>query len=126
VWLVPVRPDHVRICIAGEQFTPSDADIDDAMSGKIRRYGTYVRIREAIKQAARASGGEEPGNWRNSGSLDGTQFGPKNGGLPRAIGRRAQGGRPRLRVVVTRRAGRERIAGCAAFHPPCALDGNAA
>jgi len=31
---------------------PSDADIDDAMSGNICRCGTYVRIREAIKQAA--------------------------------------------------------------------------
>jgi isoquinoline 1-oxidoreductase alpha subunit len=31
---------------------PNDADIDDAMSGNICRCGTYVRIREAIKQAA--------------------------------------------------------------------------
>jgi isoquinoline 1-oxidoreductase subunit alpha len=31
---------------------PSDADIDDAMSGNICRCGTYVRIRQAIKQAA--------------------------------------------------------------------------
>ena len=31
---------------------PSDADIDDAMSGNICRCGTYVRIREAIKLAA--------------------------------------------------------------------------
>ncbi|RWI11538.1 (2Fe-2S)-binding protein [Mesorhizobium sp.] len=31
---------------------PSDADIDDAMSGNICRCGTYARIREAIKQAA--------------------------------------------------------------------------
>jgi isoquinoline 1-oxidoreductase alpha subunit len=30
---------------------PTDADIDDAMSGNICRCGTYVRIREAIKQA---------------------------------------------------------------------------
>ena len=35
---------------------PSDADIDDAMSGNICRCGTYVRIRTAIKQAA-AKGG---------------------------------------------------------------------
>ena len=33
---------------------PTDADIDDAMSGNICRCGTYVRIREAIKQAAQA------------------------------------------------------------------------
>ena len=32
--------------------TPSDADIDAAMSGNICRCGTYVRIREAIKRAA--------------------------------------------------------------------------
>jgi len=32
---------------------PSDSDIDGAMSGNICRCGTYVRIREAIKQAAR-------------------------------------------------------------------------
>ena len=31
---------------------PTDADIDDAMSGNICRCGTYTRIREAIKQAA--------------------------------------------------------------------------
>jgi isoquinoline 1-oxidoreductase alpha subunit len=31
---------------------PSDADIDDAMSGNICRCGTYSRIREAIKLAA--------------------------------------------------------------------------
>jgi isoquinoline 1-oxidoreductase subunit alpha len=31
---------------------PTDADIDDAMSGNICRCGTYLRIREAIKRAA--------------------------------------------------------------------------
>jgi isoquinoline 1-oxidoreductase alpha subunit len=35
---------------------PSDSDIDGAMSGNICRCGTYVRIREAIKQAAQSSG----------------------------------------------------------------------
>ena len=34
---------------------PTDADIDDAMSGNICRCGTYVRIREAIKQAAQSA-----------------------------------------------------------------------
>ena len=34
---------------------PSDADIDDAMSGNICRCGTYMRIREAIKLAAQAN-----------------------------------------------------------------------
>jgi isoquinoline 1-oxidoreductase subunit alpha len=33
---------------------PSDADIDDAMSGNICRCGTYQRIRVAIKAAAEA------------------------------------------------------------------------
>jgi isoquinoline 1-oxidoreductase alpha subunit len=33
---------------------PTDADIDDAMSGNICRCGTYVRIREAIKAAAQS------------------------------------------------------------------------
>jgi isoquinoline 1-oxidoreductase alpha subunit len=32
--------------------SPSDTDIDAAMSGNICRCGTYARIREAIKQAA--------------------------------------------------------------------------
>jgi isoquinoline 1-oxidoreductase alpha subunit len=31
---------------------PTDSDIDTAMSGNICRCGTYIRIREAIKQAA--------------------------------------------------------------------------
>jgi isoquinoline 1-oxidoreductase alpha subunit len=35
---------------------PSDTDIDDAMSGNICRCGTYLRIRQAIKQAAQPNG----------------------------------------------------------------------
>jgi len=35
---------------------PTDAEIDAAMSGNICRCGTYVRIREAIRQAAQSSG----------------------------------------------------------------------
>jgi isoquinoline 1-oxidoreductase alpha subunit len=35
---------------------PTDAEIDAAMSGNICRCGTYLRIREAIKQAAQSSG----------------------------------------------------------------------
>jgi isoquinoline 1-oxidoreductase alpha subunit len=35
---------------------PTDAAIDDAMSGNICRCGTYGRIREAIKQAAQPTG----------------------------------------------------------------------
>ncbi len=33
---------------------PSDADIDAAMAGNICRCGTYLRIREAIRKAARS------------------------------------------------------------------------
>lgn len=36
---------------------PSDTDIDQALSGNICRCGTYGRIREAIKQAARMAAG---------------------------------------------------------------------
>jgi isoquinoline 1-oxidoreductase alpha subunit len=36
---------------------PSDADIDAAMAGNICRCATYVRIRKAIKQAARSLAG---------------------------------------------------------------------
>ena len=34
---------------------PSDEDIDAAMSGNICRCGTYLRIKEAIKTAAKTS-----------------------------------------------------------------------
>jgi isoquinoline 1-oxidoreductase alpha subunit len=35
---------------------PTDSEIDAAMSGNICRCGTYLRIREGIKQAAQSSG----------------------------------------------------------------------
>jgi len=38
--------------LVASNSTPSDADIDTAMSGNICRCGTYVRVREAIKVAA--------------------------------------------------------------------------
>src|SRR5262249_39342066 len=34
---------------------PIDADVDDAMDGTIGGCGTYLRIREAIKQAAQSN-----------------------------------------------------------------------
>jgi isoquinoline 1-oxidoreductase alpha subunit len=40
--------------LLAEKPEPTDADIDDAMSGNICRCGTYVRIRQAIKQAAQS------------------------------------------------------------------------
>jgi isoquinoline 1-oxidoreductase alpha subunit len=36
---------------------PTDAQIDEAMSGNICRCGTYTRIRAAVKQAAAKRGG---------------------------------------------------------------------
>ena len=38
---------------------PTDADIDDAMSGNICRCGTYQRIRKAIHRAASSMAGKE-------------------------------------------------------------------
>ena len=38
--------------LLAKNASPSDADIDAAMSGNICRCGTYTRIRAAIKQAA--------------------------------------------------------------------------
>ena len=40
--------------LLAEKPQPTDTDIDDAMSGNICRCGTYVRIRQAIKQAAQS------------------------------------------------------------------------
>ncbi len=41
--------------LVAKNASPSDAEIDAAMSGNICRCGTYGRIRAAIKQAARGS-----------------------------------------------------------------------
>jgi isoquinoline 1-oxidoreductase subunit alpha len=40
---------------------PTDADIDGAMAGNVCRCGTYVRIREGIKQAAAANANRKGG-----------------------------------------------------------------
>ena len=40
-----------------DKKNPSDADIDAAMQGNLCRCGTYVRIRAAIKSAAKALNG---------------------------------------------------------------------
>ncbi len=47
--------------LLAENPQPSDADIDEAMSGNICRCGTYQRIRRAIHRAARmmAEGGKK-------------------------------------------------------------------
>jgi isoquinoline 1-oxidoreductase alpha subunit len=40
------------VALLSENRSPSDADIDDAMSGNVSRCATYVRIRAAIHDAA--------------------------------------------------------------------------
>lgn len=40
--------------LLNENAHPSDEEIEEAMSGNICRCGTYIRIREAIKSAARS------------------------------------------------------------------------
>ena len=42
------------VALLAKNTSPSDADIDQAMSGNICRCGTYQRVREAIKSAATA------------------------------------------------------------------------
>ena len=55
VRLLPVRPADVGRGAAGQDSpTPTDAQIDTAMTGNICRCGTYQRIRRAIHRAARA------------------------------------------------------------------------
>jgi isoquinoline 1-oxidoreductase alpha subunit len=41
--------------LLASQPNPDDSDIDAAMAGNICRCGTYIRIREAIKRAAKAA-----------------------------------------------------------------------
>jgi isoquinoline 1-oxidoreductase subunit alpha len=41
--------------LLGSNRKPSDSDIDAAMAGNVCRCATYVRIRSAIKEAAKAS-----------------------------------------------------------------------
>ena len=43
--------------LLASNLAPSDADIDGAMAGNVCRCGTYARIREGIKVAARALAG---------------------------------------------------------------------
>ena len=50
------------IALLATNSSPSDADIDNAMSGNICRCGTYPRIRMAIKQAATVAPGRGKGS----------------------------------------------------------------
>src|SRR5438270_7302451 len=47
--------------LLAENPSPTDSDIDEAMSGNICRCGTYPRIREAIKRAAQIVSTDERG-----------------------------------------------------------------
>jgi isoquinoline 1-oxidoreductase subunit alpha len=40
------------VALLSQNRSPSDADIDSAMSGNVCRCATYVRIRAAIHEAA--------------------------------------------------------------------------
>lgn len=42
------------VALLSQNKSPTDEDIDNAMTGNVCRCGTYSRIREAIKQAAKA------------------------------------------------------------------------
>ena len=46
------------VALLSKKANPSDADIDDAMSGNICRCGTYQRIRKAIHKAAGLQSGK--------------------------------------------------------------------
>lgn len=53
------QPGQIMSAVAllAQNKTPSDEDINAAMNGNICRCGTYPRIREAIKQAAKTDFG---------------------------------------------------------------------
>ena len=46
------------VALLSKKADPTDADIDDAMSGNICRCGTYQRIRKAIHKAAALQSGK--------------------------------------------------------------------
>jgi isoquinoline 1-oxidoreductase alpha subunit len=46
------------VALLSKKANPTDADIDDAMSGNICRCGTYQRIRKAIHRAAAVQSGK--------------------------------------------------------------------
>jgi len=43
------------VALLAKKSNPTDAEIDDAMTGNICRCGTYQRIRKAIHRAAQAT-----------------------------------------------------------------------
>ena len=53
------------VALLESNASPSDADIDAAMSGNVCRCGTYPRIRRGIKRAAAALGNDNLGETVN-------------------------------------------------------------
>jgi isoquinoline 1-oxidoreductase alpha subunit len=54
------QPGQIMSAVAllAQKSSPTDAEIDDAMSGNICRCGTYQRIRQAIHRAASLQAGK--------------------------------------------------------------------
>jgi isoquinoline 1-oxidoreductase beta subunit len=50
--ILPSQADHVSSRLLAERPSPTDAEIDAAMSNVLCRCGTYQRIRQAIRRAA--------------------------------------------------------------------------
>jgi hypothetical protein len=55
VWLLSKWTNYECIGFTKSNPNPTDEDIDNYMSGNICRCGTYLRIKEAIKAAAKTS-----------------------------------------------------------------------
>jgi len=53
--VLPVGPDHVRVGALASNPHPTDGRYRRRNVGQHLRCGTYVRIREAIKQAAQSN-----------------------------------------------------------------------
>lgn len=70
--------------------SPTDEDIDHAMSGNICRCGTYVRIRRAIKRAAMEMNGQGPATSPPDPQL---RHVPRTASLPMVNKSLARGGR---------------------------------
>ena len=54
-WVAGISIGAINSALIAGNPHPTDADIDAAMAGNVCRCGTYVRIREGIKQAAAAN-----------------------------------------------------------------------
>jgi aerobic-type carbon monoxide dehydrogenase small subunit (CoxS/CutS family) len=67
--------------LLAQKAHPSDAEIDEAMSGNICRCGTYQRIRKAVhRAAAMKSGGKPPGKTHPPERKSAAAHGAEGGG----------------------------------------------